>query len=122
VSPTIEVCCHGAGAEGHKKPLRLEYRPDSAKRNVRLGLPRFVKDLLHIPPRTLDLLELAAYIYAADRHTRRGSREAVEFHAWSRRFRFRMRVRDVDFGHRTPPTSLFDQEGTVLPQAGPHIA
>jgi 7-cyano-7-deazaguanine synthase in queuosine biosynthesis len=149
VSPTIEVCCNGAGAEGHKKPLRLEYRPDSAKRNVRLGLPRFVKDLLHIPPRTLDLLELAAYIYAADRHTRRGSREAVEFHAWSRRFRFRMRVRDVDFwnradvqdalrgcltfmtghadfafvfsgGHRTPPTSLFDQEGTVLPQAGPH--
>jgi 7-cyano-7-deazaguanine synthase in queuosine biosynthesis len=120
VSPTIEVCCHGAGAEGHKKPLRLEYRPDSAKRNVRLSLPRFVKDLLHIPPRTLDLLELAAYIYAADRHTRRGSREAVEFHAWSRRFRFRMRVRDVDFGHRTPPTSLFDQEGTVLPQAGPH--
>jgi 7-cyano-7-deazaguanine synthase in queuosine biosynthesis len=149
VSPTIEVCCNGAGAEGHKKPLRLEYRPDSAKRNVRLGLPRFVKDLLHIPPRTLDLLELAAYIYAADRHTRRGSREAVEFHAWSRRFRFRMRVRDVDFwnraevqdalrgcltfmaghadfafvfsgGHRTPPTSLFDQEGTVLPQAGAH--
>ena len=23
-------------------------------------------------------------------------------------------------GHRTPPTSLFDQEGFVLPQAGPH--
>ena len=32
MSPTIEVCCNGAGAEGHKKPLRLEYRPDSAKR------------------------------------------------------------------------------------------
>jgi len=42
-------------------------------------------------------LELAAYIYAADRHTRRGSRDAVEFHAWSRRFRFRIKVRDVEF-------------------------
>jgi 7-cyano-7-deazaguanine synthase in queuosine biosynthesis len=146
VSPTIEVCCNGAGAEGHRTPLRLEYSPESKKRNVRIGLPPFVKDLLHIPARTLDLLELAAYIYAADRHTHRGSREAVEFHSWSRRFRFRMRVRDVDFwkradvqdalrscltfmtghadfafvftgGHRTPPTSLFDQEGIVGPLA-----
>jgi 7-cyano-7-deazaguanine synthase in queuosine biosynthesis len=106
-----------------------------------------VQDLLHIPPRTLDLLELAAYIYTADRHTRRGSRDAVEFHAWSRRFRFRIKVRDVEFwsradvqdalrgcltfmtghadftfvftgGHKTPPTSLFDQEGVVVPAAG----
>lgn len=149
MNPTIEVCCNGASAEGHRSPLRLEYRPDSQKRNVRLGLPRFVQDLLHIPPRILDLLELAAYIYAADRHTRRGRRDAVEYHAWSRRFRVRMRVRDVNFwtradvqdalgscltfmsghadfsfvftgGHRTPPTSLFDQEGIVLPQAGQH--
>jgi 7-cyano-7-deazaguanine synthase in queuosine biosynthesis len=148
VNPAIEVCCNGAGADGHKNPLRLEYRPGSDRRNVRLGLPRFVTDLLHIPARTLDLLELAAYIYAADRHTRRGSRDAVEFHGWSRRFTFRMKVRDVEFwqradvrealrscltfmtghadfafvfagGHKTPPTSLFDQEGFVLPQAGP---
>lgn len=146
---TIEVCCNGASAAGQKKPLRLEYRPDSQSRNVRLGLPRFVKDLVYIPPRILDLLELAAYVYAADRHTRRGRRDAVEFHAWSRRFKFRVRVRDVDFwkraevqdalrscltfmtghadfefvftgGHRTPPTSLFDREGIVLPQAGPN--
>jgi DpnII restriction endonuclease/queuosine biosynthesis protein QueC len=150
VSRTIEVCCNGASSEGHKKPLRLEYRPDSAHRNVRIGIPRFVRDLLHIPPRTLDLLELAAYIYAADRHTRRGSRDAVEFHSWSRRFRMRMRVRDLGFwsraevqdalrscltfmtghadfafvftgGHKTPPTSLFDQEGVYAPfSSKPH--
>jgi 7-cyano-7-deazaguanine synthase in queuosine biosynthesis len=129
--------------------LRLDYRPGVPNRNVRLGLQSFVMNVLHIPERTLDLLELAAYIYAADRHTKRGDRDAVEFHSWSRRFRFRMKVRDLNFwkradvqdalrscltfmtgdadfsfvftgGHKTPPTSLFDQEGTFLPPSGDH--
>ena len=144
MSSTVQVCCNGASADGHKDVLRLEYSPGSSKRNVRLGLPRFVTELLHIPPRTLDLLELAAYVYAADRYTSRGSRGAVEFHSWSRRFCIRMKVRDVTFwnreevqqalrecltfmtgdadfsfvfsaGHKTPPTNLFDQEGFSVP-------
>ena len=144
MTPNIDVCCNGASARDHKNALHLDYRPDSATRNVRLGLPAFVQDLLHIPPRTLDLLELAAYVYAADRHIRRGSRDAVEFHSWSRRFTIRMRVRDLHFwtradvqdalrscltfmtgdadfsfvftgGHATAPTSLFDREGIVVP-------
>ena len=100
--------------------------------------------MLHIPPRTLDLLELAAYTYAADRLVSRGRRRAVEFHSWSRRIHLRTKVRDLDFwqrsdvrealsrcltfmtgdaefsfsfegGHVTPPTSLFDHEDFEQP-------
>lgn len=149
MTDTIEVCCNGATMRGKGIPLHLDYRPGSMNRNVRLGLPRMVQDVFHIPPRTLDLLELAAYIYAADRHTRRGARDAVEYHSWSRGFRIRMRVRDREFwrrtevqhslrscltfmtghadfsfvftgGHNTPPTSLFDQEGFASALPGMH--
>ena len=100
--------------------------------------------MLHVPPRTLDLLELAAYTYAADRLVSRGRRRAVEFHSWSRRIHLRTKVRDLDFwqrsdvrealsrcltfmtgdaefsfsfegGHVTPPTSLFDHEDFEQP-------
>ena len=103
--------------------------------------------MFHIPPRTLDLLEIAAYTFAADRLVRRGQRRAVEFHSWSRRIHLRTKVRDLDFwqrsdvrealskclefmtgdaefsfsfegGHATAPTSLFDQEDFEYP-AGP---
>lgn len=138
------VCCNGAGTTGLDRPLVLDYRPNAANRNVRIGLPRFIQNVFHLPPRILDLLELAAYLYAADRNTKRGRRDAVEFHSWARSFRFRVRVRDLDFwsrsdvqsalatcltfmtgdasysfdfsgGHKTPPTSLFDQDEFVPP-------
>jgi hypothetical protein len=42
--------------------------------NVKLGLPNFVRDVYHLSDRTLDLLELAAYVYCADRMSRRGAK------------------------------------------------
>jgi len=118
------------------KSLRLDYRADK-KPNVRIELPSFVEQLLHVLPRLLDLLEIAAYVYCADRWSSRGSKSAVEYHAWSREFVFHIKVRDFEFwsqadirqklnlalsflsgdrrfefdfqsGHETPPTSLFD--------------
>ena len=53
----------------------LDYRDvEGVLANVKLGLPNFVRDVYHLPDRTLDLLELAAYVYCADRMSRRGSR------------------------------------------------
>ena len=107
--------------------------------NVKIGLPNFVRDVYHLPDRTLDLLELAAYVYCADRMRSRGSKNAVEYHAWARSFHFVVKVRDYDFwrrsdvsaylsqalqfmtgdreyrfsfqpGHSTPRTGLFDDE------------
>ena len=120
--------------------LALDYMDRSGGlANVKIGLPKFVRDVYHLPDRTLDLLELAAYVYCADRMRSRGSKDAVEYHAWARSFHFVVKVRDYDFwkhsdvsvclsralqfmtgdreyrfsfqpGHSTPKTGLFDDE------------
>ena len=106
---------------------------------IRLGLPDFVRSVNYLPGRCLDLLEIAAYVFAADRLTSRGPRRAVEYQSWSRRLHFIVKVRDFQFwsqsdvrealksalrfatgdldytftfqpGHTTPPTNLFDRE------------
>ena len=118
----------------------LDYRPSNGgKPNVRLGLPDFVRSVYHLPPRCLDLLEIAAYMFAGDRSTSRGSRISVEYQRWARNLHFVIRVRDHAFwseptvqdalksalcfatgdqgyeftfqpGYTTPPTSLFDRK------------
>ncbi|MBN8698841.1 MAG: hypothetical protein J0L54_04460 [Chitinophagales bacterium] len=42
-------------------------------------------------------MEIAGYVYAADRMVKRGSPDAVEYHSWSREMRFFIKVRDYDF-------------------------
>ena len=137
--PMVSFSCNGASDKALADSRPLEYRPEYPTRNVNIGLAPFVRNVFHIPSRTLDLLEIAAYTYAADRLVRRGQRRAVEFHSWSRRIHVRTKVRDLDFwqrsdvqkalskclefmtgdaefsfsfegGHATAPTSLFDRE------------
>lgn len=95
----IFVCngasCKKAGA------LVLDYRKGAKERTVKLCLPRFVDQLSSLSERSLDLLEMAAYVFAADRSTYRGDKDAVEFHAWGRKMRFIMKVRDYEFWNRT---------------------
>jgi hypothetical protein len=121
-------------------PLVLDYRPECfCTRRVKLNLPNFVLSVLHLPDRVLDLLELSAYIFAADRWVSRGPIDQVEYNRWSRPIHLFMRVRDFDFwncdsvkrtlvgalrfmmgdhnllvsfqpGHKTPPTGLFDSK------------
>jgi hypothetical protein len=136
--------CNGASVRGGRKVIRLEYLGELDRR-VRIGLPRFVTDLLHLPKHHLDLLELAAYVYAADRSAIRGPLDAVEYHAWARTMDLHLRVRCPEFwngpqdvgrllakalhwmtgdkeyrltftgGHDTPPANLFDAAGVALP-------
>ena len=136
--PPALILANGAtDPNDDRDPLILNYQPENPGRNVNIGLPSFVENLFHIPARTLDLLEIAAYVFAADRLLRRGQIDAVEYHSWSRSLEFYVRVRDFDFwnsdsvnralsdalvfmtgdtsitfhfqpGHCTPPTSLFD--------------
>lgn len=75
----------------HCDPARKEH-------NVNIELPHLVKQVnCYFPPRIKDLLEIAGYIYAADRMTKRGNPTQVEYHAWSRTFHFFIKVRDVKF-------------------------
>lgn len=139
------VVCNGAKftrANKDETELRLDYRP-GLNPNIRIELPSFVDQLAHVPSRMLDLLEIAAYVYCADRWTNRGAKDSVEYHRWSRQFRFHIKVRDFAFwsqpstcnklnaalsflsgdrefrfefqvGHNTPPASLFDIAGVSL--------
>lgn len=57
--------------------------------------------LRNIPPRFIDLLEIASYVYAADCATRRGEEwtdDSIE--AWGRDFHFVIPVRDLAFWSR----------------------
>lgn len=127
--------------------LRLHYIEGQPGQRLRISLPRFVQDVYHLPPRILDLLEIASYVFAADRRIFRGPKDAVEYHAWSRVIDFHIRVRDHKFwtqptvtralsdaltfmtgdaeytfhfepGHSTPPTGLFDRSGFSLDLGG----
>lgn len=144
VNATAVFLCNGATRPeeiAQSECTALDYRSSpGAKANVRLGLPDFVLSAYHLPDRCLDLLEMAAYVFAADRLTSRGPRRAVEYHSWSRRLHFVVKVRDHEFwcrpevgkalqavlqfatgdleytfafqpDHATPPTSLFDKAG-----------
>jgi 7-cyano-7-deazaguanine synthase in queuosine biosynthesis len=126
----------------------LNYLAGDPKPLVALHLPKFVDQFNHLPARILDLLELAAYVFAADRAAFRGAKDAVEYHAWSRAMFFVVKVRDAAFwnqprvkeklskairfmtgdfeytfdflpGHTTPPASLFDKEEFAITRQGP---
>ena len=126
----------------------LDYRSSGGERPpVHLGLPDFVRSVFHLPDRCLDLLEITAYVFAADRLMSRGSKTAVEYQSWSRNLHLHVRVRDYEFwrqpsvgealadalrfatgdkdyrftfqgGHTTPPTDLFDKEPFSMEQHG----
>lgn len=150
-TPTIFLCNNAsrpAGTSQDARVLSLSYLKDDPNRPVNLKLPSFVDQVYHLPPRILDLLEIAAYVFAADRWAYRGPKVAVEFHAWVRSMRFVIRVREADFwnrpevknkltavlvfmtgdreyafeflpGHSTSPTSLFDREEFKIEPRGP---
>ena len=140
LSPRI-VLCNGADLPkqwNQIEPLVLEYQEISGSSpNVKLALPDFVLGVFHLPNRILDLLEIAAYVFCADRQISRGDKAGMEYHSWSRLFHFVIKVRDFNFwnspaikerlkntlvfmtgdrayhftfqpGHSTPPAGLFD--------------
>ena len=142
VSPQI-VLCNGADLPRQSnqcEPLVLEYRElANGTPNINLALHDFISSIFHLPDRILDLLEIASYIFCADRLILRGNKANVEYHSWSRLFHFAIKVRDWDFwntlevkeklkealvfmsgdqtyhftfqpGHSTPPAGMLDQK------------
>ncbi|HEV8485595.1 MAG TPA: hypothetical protein VGV87_18780 [Blastocatellia bacterium] len=109
--PRIVFCNRASRAifrrrKGYPEPLVLDYRDDS---RIRLGLPNFVRSVGTIPPRVLDLMELAGYLFAADRLTARGQPDALMFDSWSRSFHVAMKVRDAKFwGNDATKKKLID--------------
>ena len=101
-TPKVFLCNGATPPDGldQKNCDVLDYRSSNGETpKVRLRLPDFVRSVYYLPERCLDLLEIAANVFAADRLTFRGSRRAVEYQAWSRKFHFVVKVRDyTSFG------------------------
>ena len=145
-SPSKHIfLCNGAtlseinDKDSHVHELR--YIGDDAKVNIKLN--QFIQSVNHLPEIVLDLLEIAGYVFAADRRAARGKNDSVEYHNWSRFMRFVIKVRSHEFwnrekvknklsqaltfmtgdrgykfefqsSHKTEPVGLFDKEGFNL--------
>ena len=90
--------------------LRLSYNPNSPEQNVSLELPHFIKKVnCHFPDRIKDILEIAGYIYAADRLTKRGTPASLEYHSWARHFHFIIKIRDYIFWSKKQTIKKLDE-------------
>ncbi len=94
----------GAGIEmkikNQKDFLELEHRKGRKNQNVEILLTKFAMNVYKIGDRQKDLLEIAGYVFAADRKTYRGFTTALEYHNWSRKFHFHFFVRDIEFWNK----------------------
>jgi hypothetical protein len=65
--------------------------------NVTIRYDKFVRDPENLPARIIDLLQIAAFIFCADRLINRGSRDSINNGSWARDFTFHIPVLDIDF-------------------------
>jgi 7-cyano-7-deazaguanine synthase in queuosine biosynthesis len=95
------VLCNGAllpkGYGRKKNDAIIELTHTTENRNIDIKLLDFITRLYHLPARMKDLLEIATYIYAADRSVLRGTIKDVEYNSWARDFHFVFKVRDHTF-------------------------
>lgn len=94
--------CNGAKSphllEETKNKIRiLDYRKDNPNRQINLSIKKFCENINYLPDRIIDLLEIASYVFIADRLSSRGSTHNLEYHSWSREFEFFIKVRDFKF-------------------------
>ena len=95
-----DIACGGYKLKQPPDPdhfIELEHRSRSKNQNVKLSLNKITNNVYHLPARIKDLLEIAGYIFAADRKTYRGKPDDLEYHSWSRKFHFHFKVRDLKF-------------------------
>ncbi|MFT6772297.1 MAG: hypothetical protein ACJA1L_000001, partial [Paracoccaceae bacterium] len=89
---------------------RLELDIDGEARLATLDLGALHKNLIALPARALDLIEIAAWIYAADALISRGGPTDHELgRSWRRRMEFVMPVRDADFWSETETVEALKQ-------------
>jgi hypothetical protein len=65
--------------------------------NITIRYEKFVRDPESLPTRILDLLQIAAHVFCADRLVYRGGRDSISNKAWGRSFQFHIPVLDYDF-------------------------
>jgi hypothetical protein len=75
----------------------LNSNMNNLEANIVTGYDKFVKDPENLPPKILDLIQIASYVFCADRLVNRGSRRSLSNRAWGRNFEFHIPVLDHVF-------------------------
>lgn len=75
----------------------INYKVSGLEPNVTIGYDGFVNDPQSLPDRVLDLLQIAAMVFCADRMVHRGERDSISNKAWARSFVFHISVLDFKF-------------------------
>jgi 7-cyano-7-deazaguanine synthase in queuosine biosynthesis len=104
-APSFQFHCNRARAIAGKRSgpftKNLFWDSDgSIHPNVRLQTSKLLGAGYNLDKRLLDLLEIAAYVYCADRKAFRGPTDSLHFAKWARDMRFNIRVRDFRFWNR----------------------
>lgn len=97
---TIQVYCGELCQTSSYSPEEINlinYKVNGLAPNVTIGYEGFVYDPNTLSDRILDLLQIAAMVFCADRMTGRGERASVSNQGWSRSFEFHISVLDYEF-------------------------
>lgn len=97
---TIQVYCGELCRSSECGPDTINlvnYRVNDLEPNVKIGYEGFISDPKTLSDRVLDLLQISAMVFCADRMARRGERDSVNYKAWSRSFSIHISVLDFDF-------------------------
>ncbi len=77
---------------------QLEIKTDGNDKNLFLQIDAFQTPLYSdLPPRVIDLIYIAAYVYSADTKISRGGQKDVFETNWTRTFHFKIPVFDIEF-------------------------
>jgi hypothetical protein len=88
--------CSGVKEEGNNILLSY-FDGEDYKANISMKLTRFTDNLDNIEDKIIDLLEIATYVFSADKAISRGKRTDLNYVGWARTFKFHIPVRDVFF-------------------------
>lgn len=94
------VSCGGFGvglSDPNSNKIILEHRKELPNYNTRIKLDKLINTVLTVRARHKDLLNIAGYLFAADRKISRGRTDAQEYHSWSRYIILHIGVRDYSF-------------------------
>lgn len=91
------------------KVIQLNHDEEFGEKNVRIELQKFIRETYKLNNRLKDLLEIAGYIYAADRKVGRGNSDALEYHSWAREFEIYIKVRDIEFWNTNEIKELLNE-------------
>lgn len=97
---TVHVYCGELCKSTECKPDELNllnFVINDLEPNITIGYEGFVFDPHTISDRVLDLLQISAMVFCADRMERRGERESVSNGSWARAFEFHISVLDYEF-------------------------